>query len=990
MACNTVGEQPASPDSPDLLPLEAAASVPAVPQRQKSEIITADGTSLDIEELNVPQTLKDLLKELDVDASGQVTEENINDSLKVFKQLKAGLDSDGSGQLTHQEMSDGVDLLTRLLKGKRENSTDMEYKHLPQCIQEVMGEWDADDNGKVSASELAAAAKAYQKIQKEGRLMRKIILGLAVVILILMVGIFVLSFAAAEAAKEMRGSTDGVMKTPGGAVVKLSSSDFEVAADGSLIIRGAAETATCPAGQTCRRLGAATGSGSLKVAQSETARRLSSTLPDQSFKELKSVTLKDKDGHSVKINIGNFQRVRLKSCKCGSIVNLCSEQGCITLDDYAMSADEKMESFLEAAGFGNLFEGQRLSGFGRRLSSTDGMLEGFFNLLDDVEWACESVELPSPDAIPQFYHTKIQVRHLHETPSKAYSYLFADADGDALMLAGIVKEEGSGRLFKTWTEELVRVGALTAYQSQYAMSPFVKEVRVKRGDMQVRMEAVDKVGYRCSVEGVENKTIANAASAPPKMEFMGIETLKGMVLRHWRAHTVDVDGENTDPTLRAMVQAGMIPNVIDYFDVDTDPREAFQPGQPYKIIMQSTVEGAKVFTEKIYTEINPLPAALEMQGVLEMLNISALDTPCSLDEAVVNSTSARLLLDEVMYLTVTNRSIDAERSPAPPPSQPWAELPVNVKFNYDRIIQANSAERGSPQLKLAETSDYWNSILKHPENQDNLLAALPVDFDANSDESWNVTTDGTRRLGMITEMDEDGSYTVEITQDDLEASRVGRIPAEHESRRLAHDRRLGGTKWAFKVKVSSTTVDIKIDVGKAKLSFLVEYCHLYNPRSTNWAACQSGRKGSGSVVKFEGKGSGSQVLLPWPSVKADIKGELVYDDTRSSSSPTLYGQVTFDKKVKIFGNVGFGMNTIISANSAYHSRYGPYIEKVYGKGTIKLGPLKVWLHVGFYPQEPWFKKYKAWQMCVKVGYELDLWFWVVDGEWEIFCADLNF
>jgi len=1000
MACNTVGEQPAplddignavgeQPTPPDK-PVVAASSA-AVLRKQKSELVNADGTTLDIEELNVPQTLKALLRELDVDASGRITEENLQDSLSVFKHLKAGLDSDGSGQLTHEEMQDGVDLLTRLLKGKRENSTDMEYKHLPQCIQEVMGEWDADGSGKVSASELAAAAKAYQKIQQEGRLMRKIILGLAVVILILMVGIFVLSFAAAEATKEMRGSNDGVMSTPSGEVVKLSSSDFKVAEDGSLIIRGAPQTATCPAGQTCRRLGAATGSGSLKVSQSETGRQLSSTLPDQSFKELKSLTLKDNANHSVKISINNFQRVRLKSSKCGSIINLCSEQGCIILDDYSMSADEVMEGFLEAAGMGNLFEGRRLSGFGRRLSSTDGMLEGFFNLLDDIEWACESVELPSPDAVPQFYHAKIQVKHLHESPSEAYSYLFADADGNALTLAGVVKEEGSGRLFKTWTEELVNVGALTAYQSQYAMTPFVKEVRVKRGDLQVRMEAVDKIGYRCLVEGVEKSAMANAAGdKPPKIEFMGIENSKGMVLRHWRLYTLDVDSESADPELKAMVQGGMVPNVIDYFDVDTDPSEVFEPGQPYKIVMKSTVQGAKVYTEKVYTEIKALPAALEMRGVLEMLNISALDTPCALDEAVQNSASAKLLLDDVGYLTVTNRSIDAETSPAPPPSEPWTELPVNVKFNYDQILQENAADRDSPELNSAKASDYWNSILKYPSNEENLLAALPADFVADSDGN-GTQTDGTRRLGMITDMGEDGSYTVEISEDDLEASRVGTVPAEHQPRRLAHDRRLGKkAKWRFTCKISSTQVDLKVTIGKAKMRFIVEYCHLYSPRSSKWAACSSGRHGAGTVVKLTGTGNGKDQLYPWPQVTSTMDGELVYDDSGYSYSPTLYGEITHQYVAKVYSGYGFSTNTRITANSKWHNRYGSYIEQVYGKSTFRSGKLTAWIDVGFYPQEPWFKKYKAWQVCAKVGYELDLMWTSAGGSWQIFCSNLYF
>ena len=46
---------------------------------------------------------------------------------------------------------------------KAQNSSEMPYKHLPEQIQEVMREWDADGSGMVGVSELSAAANAYRK-----------------------------------------------------------------------------------------------------------------------------------------------------------------------------------------------------------------------------------------------------------------------------------------------------------------------------------------------------------------------------------------------------------------------------------------------------------------------------------------------------------------------------------------------------------------------------------------------------------------------------------------------------------------------------------------------------------------------------------------------------------------------------------------------------------------------------------------------------------
>jgi len=194
----------------------------------------------------IPESLKDVIRELDLDGTGEVNEQNLRDSLMVMKLLKEGLDTDGSGGVNTAEMEAGVELLTRLAKQRAMNSSELDYKHMPECIQGVMREWDADGSGKVSVGELAAAAQAFKKIQQEGRLMKKIILGLSIVILILMVGMFVLSLAAAEMAKE--SFVEGGKSTDkAGNVVATRSSDFEVCPDGTMASWG-----KCPVAGTGR------------------------------------------------------------------------------------------------------------------------------------------------------------------------------------------------------------------------------------------------------------------------------------------------------------------------------------------------------------------------------------------------------------------------------------------------------------------------------------------------------------------------------------------------------------------------------------------------------------------------------------------------------------------------------------------------------------------------------------------------------------------
>lgn len=885
----------------------AANPVPSEPNPSEKplHIRCEDGSLLEVEKMDIPRRLKHVLREMDLDASGFVDEKNLEDSLKILRHLKKGLDTDGSGHVTNQEMEDGVSLLTLLMTEKANNSKEMPYKHLPEQIQEVMREWDLDGSGMVGVEELTAAAGAYKKIQQEGRLMRKIIVAMALVILFLMGAMFALSITAVEITKEMRGTSTGVMEStdPEGnqIVVKVASSDFEMAADGSLIIRGAiGANATCPENTTCRRLQAA--NNVISVAQKETARRLSSTLPDDSFKELKQLTLKDNLGHTLKVTITSFQRLRLRSSRCGSVIHLYSEKGRFTLDDYEMTADAAMEAYVKDAGMEGLFEtvaGD--AGFGRRLSSTDGMLEGFFNMLEDVEWECESVDLPSPNDIPQYYHATIHVKHLHNRPAKAYSKYFKDEDGQWLLLPGVLEE--NGKIYKTWREELVKSAGVTAYLSEYAMHPLQRELRLKKGGVQATIEGMGRTGYRCFLEAPEPSSMKSAAGAAvPTMEFMGVHVENGTVLRKWRLDPMgdlDEQDEGSENTI-GMMEAGLIPNRVDYYDVDTDPSGRFESGQPYRIHMYSTVAGSKIDTVKQYMSIKALPSVFEVPGMFEFFNITRLDGKCGFARELLagnasNATntskaafeSATMLADEVVgSLGVANRSSWDPNFHMPPEIYPWSELPSALLYNYKQLQFYLSRGDHRPELMNARMFKYWEALFTSVENQDELFDHEFVDYmaemtQANNDTNTSYQSGGSRRLlsrRLGSRVDHgDGTYSVEINSEDLKPA-----DPDHPLRRLsAAGRRLDDNEppWKYKAWVTPERIEIEADIGKANLKFLVQYCNLWNPTATNWGACMTGRAGAGDIVKLEGYCSGTQIFWPFPKVSLTLGGLLVYDDT---------------------------------------------------------------------------------------------------------------
>jgi len=896
------------------------------------------------------------LHELDLDATGIVDEQNLEDSLKVLKHLKKGMDTDGSGHVSNSEMEQGVELLTKLMKEKANNASEMPYKHLPECIQDVMREWDADGSGMVGVSELSAAASAYKKVQQEGRMMRKIIFGMAMVILILMASMFILSWAAVEMAKEMKGDGAGVMATPDGVVVKVGSSDFEMTADGTLIIRGTAGVnATCPEGTTCRRLMESSG-GALRVASAEQTRRLSSTLPDSTFRELKQLTLKDNNNHSLKVTISSFSRLYLRSSRCGSVIQLNADQGTITLDDYDMIADETMEAYAKDAGMGALFEDGPASGFGRRLSSTDGLLEGFFNMLENVEWECESVELPNPNDMPQFYYAKMEVKHLHGQPERAYSFHFTDPEVDPLaenpflMLPGTIKE--NGKIYKTWTEELVKSASLTAYMSHYAMHPFQRELRLKKGSIQAKVEAMGHVGYRCLVESPQNSTISSAQGGLPSLEFRGVVQENGMVLRHWRIDPMgDLEREgNLDAHEMqiSMMKAGLIPDTVDYFDVDTDPTGKFESGQPYRVRMWSSVEGSKVDTTKQYVEIIGLPSAFETSGMFEYFNVTMLDEACAFSRELQNMSAtedayvhATMLKEEVEMLTRTNRSSTSTTFSMPPEIRPWTEFVGDaVLWNYNMLKRrASSGELTDERLVYARKFRYWDALFTSRANEAELLRNEFFDQYADTYNNTNFTNSSTmnltspggrrlsdgrrlaRRLGKRSDVAADGSYFVEITEDDLLPNHADHPMRRMSARRLDDD----APFWKYKAWVTPEKIDIEVEAGAASLQFLVQYCNLWNPTATNWGACQTGRAGGGDIVKLEAYCSGKQMLFPFPKVSLEVGGLLVYDDTSAMGMET-------DVNIHLAPVVGRGK--VLGMNGWSYTFYDP--NEGGSKGTWQL------------------------------------------------------
>ena len=126
------------------------------------------------------------------------------------------VDIDKSGEITAGEMDEMADIIVISKKAKANNSSELNYKHLPKAVSDVVSVWDTDKSGSVGVAELMAAAEAQKKMEKENTLVKKLLIGAMIVMAILMGGTFVLSLTAAEMAKEMKPEPDGLIITPSG------------------------------------------------------------------------------------------------------------------------------------------------------------------------------------------------------------------------------------------------------------------------------------------------------------------------------------------------------------------------------------------------------------------------------------------------------------------------------------------------------------------------------------------------------------------------------------------------------------------------------------------------------------------------------------------------------------------------------------------------------------------------------------------------------
>ena len=158
-----------------------------------------------VDDLDVPEDVKELLFDLDFDSTGNISHQDLKDICAVLSQI-------------HDELGEGssnahviylMELVVQQVCRKKTNASFMEYAHLPEKLQKCFRVWDIDGDGHVDAAELMAAADAWQRLKKESALMKKLLLAACFVMALMFVGMFVMGTVTAELAKEFKAGGAG-------------------------------------------------------------------------------------------------------------------------------------------------------------------------------------------------------------------------------------------------------------------------------------------------------------------------------------------------------------------------------------------------------------------------------------------------------------------------------------------------------------------------------------------------------------------------------------------------------------------------------------------------------------------------------------------------------------------------------------------------------------------------------------------------------------
>ncbi|CAE7727119.1 unnamed protein product, partial [Symbiodinium sp. KB8] len=303
---------------------------------------------------------------------------------------------DGDGTINIEELQRIVDAA----KLSKESRLSFDLSVFPKALHGILKNFDVDDDGSVSATELATAATLYQNQRKQNKLFRRLLVGSAVFLVLLLLGILGLSYAMYVVTKETKMGGDGVMRsTTTGDAVMTGSADFALGPNGELSPRSLDSTPSdlfsgaAHAHRYARALqedAEAYDTPAISTRSAYQHRRLTSNLPDSYFEELRFLKVMSPSGNSLALKVEGLLRAIEPGSACGSVLKILTAAGTIQVDGFDLTfTDESVAEAFAVAGF----QVQSTS-TGRRLNGLVSLL-GLFNTIGPYQFECPLVVKPS-------------------------------------------------------------------------------------------------------------------------------------------------------------------------------------------------------------------------------------------------------------------------------------------------------------------------------------------------------------------------------------------------------------------------------------------------------------------------------------------------------------------------------------------------------------------------------------------------------------------
>ena len=272
---------------------------------------------------------------------------------------------------------------------------------------EELRDFDQDGDGTVNIVELVAFAKKHKELHKNFSFVKVILLLVLLAMICFLLLCFGASVVAIQITKEMTTSGNTLMPS------------------------------SCPADQPelCNKP-IATGPTKRE------SRRLSSTMPDEAFEELKSVSLNlpHQNGETVKValDISSYERRMVSTSRCGSLVDLETIHGTLMLDDAELFASVDFVEKMNSRGYDIDDETPLASADGARRLSVGSDIAGMFNFVAEYNYTCESQARPLQNLEPPFSFT-IDSYQLCEA-STCFSRVFGSLNITDLGLPGLCSD----------------------------------------------------------------------------------------------------------------------------------------------------------------------------------------------------------------------------------------------------------------------------------------------------------------------------------------------------------------------------------------------------------------------------------------------------------------------------------------------------------------------------------------------------------------------